>query len=372
MQHKKPLLAALIICVAAAIAWLAFGRSGDRTSVRVAVNLPLSGPIASFSGEWPNGLRLGIEDGCKEYNLAPEAFGLDLQDNQGKPSQAVAIMQSHALKGFDVYASGVSQMSAAIAREIDSYSVPHFLVSYDAHLTEAGTNRVRLLPHFKIEGPVYVKYAEIRSSKRVFAFTLNNPEINAEFTEYVEPELRKRGIEFQREVYEFGHSDFNTLVAKAQASSPDLICVSGFSVHVLPIIRALRAQGSVGDGNVLCVMDFNELLLNDTPKQDLASIAFIAPPFEFPENTEKRATWSTRYRERFKVIPTFMPAYAYDTGKLLVKVYAARSKVSKEAIIAELPYEGAAGRIEVDRFGDLSTPLGILKVRSDGTVERLY
>jgi branched-chain amino acid transport system substrate-binding protein len=338
---------------------------------RIAVNIPLSGPVASFSGEWVNGLTLGIDDASGELGVARQAFVIDAQDNQAQPSLAATIAQKQVSEGFQVYASGVSQMSKAVAPSVDNTGAVHFLVSYDAHLTEGAQNRMRILPHFKAEGPVYAEYAKTRGATRVVSFTLNNPEIQGQFTEYVEPALEAQGIAFRREVYEFPQSDFRTQALRAKGFKPDLVLVSGFSVHVLPILRALRAQGLIGDGNVLCIMDFNELLGGSVSAKELAGVAYIAPPFEFPENRPARDAWSAKYQQRFGKRPNFIPAFGYDTGRLIVAARKAKTVVNKEAIRAMLPYKGLAGEITVDAAGDLSTPLGILKVRPDGSVERI-
>ena len=135
--------------------------------------------------------------------------------------------------------------------------------------------------HYKIEGPMYPKYAKMRAAKRVFSITLNNSAIQEEFSSFVEPELKQMGVEFKREVFDWGFSDYRTLAAKAKEFQPDLIFINGFSVHILPAIQALRSQEMVKDGNVLCVMDFLDLLYNETPKSELAGVVSIAPPFDW-------------------------------------------------------------------------------------------
>lgn len=339
------------------------------STVKIAVNIPLSGPIASFSGEYANGLRMGIEDGCKELNVPCDKFDLDVQDNTGKPVQAVSIMEKQRIHGFDAYISGTSDMSNAIAKELDALPSPHLLVSFDAFLTSKGANRLRLLPHYKIEGPMYGKYARLRGAKRVFSIILNNSAILEEFNSFVDPELKKQGVKFQREVFDWGFNDFNTLALKAKKFKPDLVLVNGFAVHVLPIIQALRAQKLVADGNVLCVMDFIDLLYNNTPMKELAGATYIAPPFEIPGVIASKGEWQKRYNAKFGKIPNYVPAFAYDTGRLFVLSYSKTNGVSKDNIKAQLPYSGIAGNITVDGEGDFSSALGFVKVNAQGGLE---
>lgn len=375
-MKKRTVLAGAVVAVALATLFVYLStqdrlRSGADGSTRIAINIPLSGPVASFSGQWANGFQMGIEDGAAAAGIPLSRFAINVQDNQGQPPTAASIAQKQAASGFDVYVSGVSQMTRAVAPIVDQVAAVHFLVSYDAHLTERASNRMRILTHFKAEGPVYVEYARMRGAQRVFSFTLNNPEIQGQFTEYVEPGLEDSGASFVREVYEFTHSDFRTLALKAKAYAPDLILVSGFSVHILPIVRALRDEGMIEDGNVLCIMDFNELLLASSDWQEFEGVAYIAPPFEFPENQNSREEWSAVFQARFGTEPNFMPAFAYDTGRIVALAMERSGEVTKESVTELLPYQGVAGEISVDATGDLNTPLGILKVVAGGELERV-
>ncbi len=372
MNRKNYLIAAIaLVVVIAGVFFVTQRTSPTGNSVRIALNIPLTGPVASFSGEYANGLTMGIDDACKELGISRDLFRVDAQDNQGQPPQAATLAQKQVLSGFDVYISGVSQMSKAAAPIVDDVAATHFLVSYDAHLVEERTNRMRILAHCKIQGPVYAQYAKMRQAKRVFTFVLNNPELQQEYTEYVEPALRAAGIEPHREIYEFSHSDFRTLALKAKAVRPDLIFVSGFSLHVSPIVRALQAESMVSDGNVLCIMDFNELLGDQDANKTFAGVAYIAPPFEFPENRPQRDEWSARFKARFGKTPNFVPAYAYDTGRLIVLAQAKSGKVNKQTIREQLPYSGISGSITVDDSGDLATPLGVVQVLEDGSLKRI-
>jgi ABC-type branched-subunit amino acid transport system substrate-binding protein len=339
--------------------------------VKIAVNIPLTGPVAAFSGQYVNGLNMGIDQACKELGIDRRLFAIDAQDNQGEPQIAATIAQKQVASGFDVYISGVSQMTRAVAPIVDDACDIHFMVSYDAHLAEQHQKRVRILPHFKAEGPAYAQYAISRKAKRVLAFTLNNPEIQGQFSEFVQPVLEKAGIEFTREIYEFGHNDFRSLALKAKFAKPDVILVSGFSLHVAPILDALRSESLISDGNVLCIMDFNELLTDKESYQRYQDVAYIAPPFSFPDNAERRQAWSTDFEKKFGIAPNFLPAFAYDTGRMIVISHSKSMVVSPETITKLTPFPGVAGEITVDASGDLSTPLGILKVKANGTLERI-
>lgn len=373
MKSKTKTIIALVGAALAVVILATYFASANRettSATRIALNIPLTGPIASFSGQYANGLRMGIEDASAELGIPADSFQMDSQDNQGSPATAATIAQRQVISGFDAYISGVSQMSTAAAPIVDDVANVHLVIAYDARLVEQSDNRMRLLPHSKIQGPVYPAYAIQRGAKRVFAFVLNNPELQQEYREFAEPGLREAGIETALETFEFNHSDYRTLVQKAKAFQPDLIIVSGFSLHVLPIIQALKAEAMVNDGNVISIMDFNELLGTQEANKALAGVAYIVPSFDFPENRATRDEWSARFKARFGAVPNFVPAYAYDTGRLIVMAKNRAGTLDKKSLTAQLPNEGITGKITVDKYGDLSTPLGVLQVMEDGSLKR--
>src|SRR5262249_27660738 len=153
----------------------------------------------------------------------------------------------------DLYISGGSPMSLAIAPEISKAGIPHLLVAFDAYICHNGPNRLRILPHYKIEGPVYVDFAKRQHAKRVFiVYPNNNSAYRDEFEKIVEPALSQAGIQHASEVFDFETKDYRTLALKANQYKPDLIMVGAFSVQIYPMLSSLRNYGLVKNDNVLC------------------------------------------------------------------------------------------------------------------------
>ncbi|MFQ6113617.1 MAG: ABC transporter substrate-binding protein [bacterium] len=359
------------ILVVLGIGFAAWQACSSKTNIRIAVNIPLTGPIASFSGQYHNGLSLGIDDACKEYGVSRDKFILDVQDNTGKPSQAVSAMQKQMLQKPNIFISGTSDMSTAVAPEIQKANIPHFLVAFDAYLSRGDKNRLRILPHYKIEAPIYVKYAKMRNAKKVYIIALNLSSIDEEFSAIVEPGLSEAGIEYKREMYEFGTKEYKTIVLKVSKYKPDLIFVSGFAFHIYPILGALRTYGMIQDGSVLCTLDLVDLLHNDTPRSELEGVAFIAPLYEIPGAIEGLKEWRQRFKTKFGKQPSYVEAYAYDTGRVIVAAYKKSGVVDADTIRSVLPFEGIVGEINLDQDGDLMATLAIAEISGEGTVTRV-
>lgn len=369
---KKIKVLGVLVAVAILIALIAVSRHhADKPEARIALNIPLSGPIAAFSGEYGNGFLMGVDDACQQIGIPRSQVHVDVQDNAGKPSQAISILERQKSQGFNAYVSGTSDLSNAVSKELDTIDVPHLLIAFDAFLTQKNKNRLRILPSHKQMGPMYVQYAGMRKSTRVFSILFNSSTERSQFDKYVYPGLDAQGVVHAAEYVDFTFTDYRSLAEKAKQFNPDLIFINSFAVHILPLVEGLKAADVAKDGNVLCTMDMLDLIYTDTSPAVLSGICCIAPPFELATSSRARQDWVTKFKSRFGPTPSYVPAYAYDTAQILVRTFHARGSMSKSDILSSLPYEGVTGTVTVDKDGDYDGPLCFLKVAADGTLQEV-
>ncbi len=364
--------------VAAASVWLGAGLGvgmmsastavADGNQVRIALNLPLSGPIAVVTIPYRDGLLMGLNDGAKQFNVPRDVFVMDIGDNAGEPKQAVTVMQQQMLKPFDVYFSGVSAQTRAVAPEIDKTSAPHLLYAFDVGFTAGAANRMRILPNFSLELPIYLAYAKSKGAKRVAAIHLNYASQTQFFDEFFVPQLKQTGVEVMNEAYDIGTKDYSTLALKITAFKPDLVVLEGFSFNMLPMINALRALDYIHDGNVLTGIDFNDLLYNKTPVDQIKGVAFASPLVELPEGKQKASDFDAQFKTQYKEDPSWPGAYGYDTARVIVAAYAKAHKVTVESIESVMPFDGLVGKITLDKDRDINSTMGVGMVDAAGKV----
>jgi len=135
LLRRFSLLASFFLIIALALTGCQSGDSqeGGQESVRFALNLPLSGPIAAWSGQYPEGFRMGVNDACQEQDVNCDNFKISSQDNEGEPSQAVSVLQQQRLQEVNAYISGTSEMSNAIASQVGDLDAPHFIAAFICH-----------------------------------------------------------------------------------------------------------------------------------------------------------------------------------------------------------------------------------------------
>jgi branched-chain amino acid transport system substrate-binding protein len=339
-----------------------------KAQARIAINLPLTGPVAAYTGHIPNGFRMGLEEAEKKFNVDPSRISTDFQDNAGTATTAVSVFQKQRLDNPNVYVSGTSEAAIAIANQVDALKIPNFLIAFDPYLAHEGPNRLRVLPNSKIEGPLFVQYAKQIQAKKVFILNLNSAYANSEVDNIIGPGLKEAGIDYRREQYEFSLRDFKNLALKAKAYSPDVIFVIGYSFHLKPLLRDLRGNGLVRQGSVMASMDFIDMLYDRTPKEELASIAFACPIFEVKDAIADAPAWRQRYEARFGTPASYVEAYAYDTASLIVKALGQNGGVTTQNIRAALPLDGITGTVNLDKDGDIIATITIGMLDAQGSV----
>jgi branched-chain amino acid transport system substrate-binding protein len=364
-------LSLIVACSSVLTLGVCFAEGQPNEKIRIALNLPLSGPIAAFSGQFPNAFSMGIEDGCKQFAVDKSHFDIDSQDNGGKPSQSVTVCQKQLMEKPSVYISGTSQMSLPIAPAVSHRGIPHIFVAFDAFICRNGTNRLRFEPNFKIEAPVYVDYVRSRKAKRIYVLNCNYNSCNEQFDKLVLPELTKLGVDYKNERFDFDTKDYRSIALKVKQYNPDLIIVSGYSVHLLPLISALRNYQLVHDGNVIATLDLIDLLHSKVDRNGLAGVAFTSPDYEIPGVVKDAPAWAKRYEQRFGKEPSYVEAYAYDTGRIFVSTYKRFGKIDGQSLRAVLPFYGICGKVTIDRDGDLNSKLHVAQVTPDGAIKQI-
>lgn len=373
MKNNKVFIAIAAIALAVIVGVVGITRDSDAqtSTVRIAANLPLTGPVAAWSGEFPNGFRLGIEEESAALGLDPTIFHIDFQDNAGKPAQAATVGQKQIANGFDVYLVGSSESAKAVVDQVDPLKVPNFIVAFDPFMTSQNPARLRIMANSKVEAPLFISYAVQRKAKSVYIIHLNSAYANDEFGKIVRPALEKAGVKVMSETFDFDTKDYKTVALKAARANTDLIYICGYSFHLRPLIGDLRANGVVKGGRVVGVMDVVDFLYDGTPKAELAGLVFAAPQFDIPGAIPGAAEWRSRYEKRFGRAPTYVPAYAYDNARAIVRAYKQSGRVSVDAIRAALPFQGITGNIQVDKEGDIIATVTLAEIDEAGRVREV-
>ena len=372
-MSKKSVSYTIVAAVVAIIICLAvFNRDASQgKKLRIAGNLPLTGPVAAFSGNYPKGFIMGIDDACEKYGVDRKSIVVDFQDNQAKPADATTVFNQQATKGFDVYIVGTSEPASAVTPQLSSrHNSPTFLVAFDAYATKNDTNFFRILPNYKVESPLWIEFARKSNAKKIFTITLNISSIEEQYAENICPVLIEDGIEIVREKFDFSTTDFRSIALKVREANPDLIFITGFSFQLQLAINALRELDLVKDRNVMTTIDLVDFFPASSFDKSFEGIVFPCPFYEIPNKTKDADAFKAAFNKKHGVSPTYIEAYAYDTAYLLIHTLKEYGKISSETL-SKSTFDGVTGTVQFDQERDVATSIQLVTVR-DGKIIAIF
>lgn len=370
-MNKKLLITSLVlaaIVIVSVVAVLQRRGTGGTDQVRIAINLPLTGPIAAWSGQFANGFRMGVDDACKELGLDASQLLIDAQDNTANPTQAVSIFRKQQLDRPTAYITVTTGAANAIGPLLDNTGIPHFIAAFDPFIVANSPERLRVMANSKLEAPLFIQYAKSSSAKTVYIVHLDFSYAEEQMGKIVEPALKELGVRTFRERFALQDRDFKTIAEKVKVENPDLIFLVGYSFHLQALVGDLRTAGLAAPGRIMTSMDLVDLLHSDSPRQDLEGVVFACPHFDIPGKVKGADLWRERFTKRFGVRPTYVPAYAYDNAQLLVRALKQSGKVTVDSIKSVGVFEGPSGNIELDDQGDLVSTLSTATLDRDGRI----
>lgn len=366
-MKRRIVLFSLFLIAALVIIALALKDKHGKT--RIAINIPLTGPVASITGNYPKGFKMGIEDACAKYGIDPSSIEILVDDNKATSVESASVYRRQTINRIDAFISGTTEAATVTLPQIDALpNVANFLIAFDSFLTRDGKQRFRLFPSFKTESEIWISYITLKKPTRVVALTLNIPATEEQFSKTVCPFILATGASVHRERFDFATTDFRTIALRIKDKNPDCILISGYSFQLRLAIKAIQELSIVPNINMMCSMDFCDFLAEDGSRNALSGISFAAPNFIVNQGDVKTQNWKDRFKEKFATNPAYPEAYAYDLGFLFVKSLHSYHDVKPSSLLSVEPFDGISGRVKFDEDRDSICSLSLVRIDHTGVV----
>jgi branched-chain amino acid transport system substrate-binding protein len=370
MHHSKALRSAFSLLTVGAL-FLLFGCTSQSSdtglkTIRIAANLPMTGPSAIYGQAIKEGAELAIED-LKRTDPTGPGFAIDWQDNAGDPQKAVNIFQKHMDTEYDIYWSGVNQQNATIKDQLDLKGMPHFVWVLDAAINNKREgiasikNNFCCWVNFKIEPSLLLNYANAHKAKNVAIVYKQSPGAEEEYKRTI-PALKAMGISnVLVDSYDPASADYKAIASKVKDFKPDLIILSGSPANFVGLIRALKPLDLIHNGNTIC--SYELLDASELGQDELEGLRVITPMFTTHLDNPGITGWSEHFYKKTNRRPSYTDAYAYDAINMLYA--AARSMMlpaSSEQWVNALhavKLNGVTGPLAFDSDGTLCTPVEV-------------
>lgn len=243
-MDKKSIIKGLL-CIVMISAFTVTAMAAE--TIKIGVNVPLTGFAASDGESALNGAKLAMEQINKAGGIDGKQLELVVYDDQASPRQSVPIAtklieKDKVLVGVSCSYSGPTRAAAGVYQ---SAKVP-YISAYAIHpdITRAGDYVFRTSFVGEVQGRAGAKLAgEILKKKRAVLITLNN-DFGKSLVAGFKEKAKSYGVSIVNEYpYSIKDRQFGPIVARVRADKPDVIYATGYFFTAGPLVTQLRAVG---------------------------------------------------------------------------------------------------------------------------------
>jgi branched-chain amino acid transport system substrate-binding protein len=344
-------IVAIIIIVA--IVWGAAAHRSSKT-IKIGIVAPLTGGANVYGTGLVNGARMAIND--LPANIRG-SYELVVEDDGTKPAQsATAAQKLISIDHVQALISVTSGTGNAVKAVASAAKVPHICVCADTRIGDATDFTNSVMPDE--ETLAWLREAAARGVKTAAIITQNQPAFNLMNADLVKAATSTGITIVSNQTIEPTVQDFNTIIAKAKTTKPDIYLI-GFFPPQLDIIGTQLQNQSVKNTSGIATFTTGAKpeLWNDKWYTDASLV-----------DTAFKSRFEAAYpgqRFNVRVVPQ-----GYDSVNLLVAAFRSGKDVS-EYIRDLASYDGKAGKL-TKAAGEsvFHSPIGIWEMK-DGAGTQL-
>jgi branched-chain amino acid transport system substrate-binding protein len=332
--------------------------NSNKVEVSIACNLPLSSDLASYGEPVKRGVELALDELKAGKMLDSVDLKFDFQDNAGNSAKANNILRSQFQNKPNVYVSGLDVQTASIIKQFSTTNIPHFVWTFEPFICMENKNTFRTWTNFRGEAQFYIDFAKSRNPKRVAMVFVDEPGSRLQFDSIIKPGVSAFGVkDIFIEGFGFEKSDFKDLAQKIKNFKADVLLLNGYDIHLVQLLKELRAIDGIKDNNSMCSID----LLDAAPQLDpnvVEGLRCTAPIFNSRSQEVKYTDWRTKFKAKFNTEPKYTDAYAYDmTFAIYQAAKSMKMPIDNDLLQKKLlstNFEGLTGKVSFDKYGDIN------------------
>lgn len=212
---------------------------GEKQTVKIGLNLPLSGGVAFLGEPAKKAAELALKDaGVTKYN-----YELVFEDDQFSPklsaTAASKLINIDKVLAIIEFGSGTGNAINSIA---EAGKTVQFSLASDPTVAKGVYNYVHWTPPFK-EGQLLAQELIKRGYKKVSIIDTNHPGPLA-VTDAVKEFVKGSGVEIvSYDLTNVGEKDFKTIITKIKKANPDMIVLEMFSPEIEIAARQMKELG---------------------------------------------------------------------------------------------------------------------------------
>ena len=336
----------------------------------------MTGGTASFGKSTDSGIKMAIAEANASGGVLGRQIRVQLEDNGGKPDQAVTAVQKLISSDNVVAILGdvASSNSLAAAPICQNAKVPMLSpTSTNPKVTQVGDYIFRACFIDPDQGPICARFAKDQlKAKTAAVFIDTKSDYSRGLAKYFIEEFSKTGKIVKTDYYSAGDNDFRAQLTNIKATNPDVLFIPGYYTEVGAI--ALQARE----------LKINQPLLGgdgwDSPKlTEIGKDAVQGSYFSTHYSSESTDPRVKKFVADFKKqnngeTPDALCAVAYDSANMMLAAIkkagvaepneGSRQKI-RDALAATKDFPGVTGNITLNKDRNAVKQLVMVQVKGN-------
>lgn len=354
---KKRLLAALMVCVLAALP-LAGCQSGGEGSTGDEIVIgglaPLTGSVSVYGIATNNGVQMAFD----EINAAGGVLGKQIkyicEDEKGDATEATNAYRKLVDRDKVVAIIGdvTSKPAAAVAQASVADNIPIVTATATAlNVTEAGKNVFRVCFTDPEQGEIMANYAQKLGKKTAAVIYDTSDDYSKGLRDSFKATAEELGITVVAdEGFAKGAVDFRPQLTNIKAKNPEVLFVPTYYEQAALI--AVQAK-EIGLSTQIVGADGWDGVIGKVDKSNLDAVngAYYCSQYTAESTDERVQAFIKNYKEKFGEEPNQFSVLGYDAAYMMAEAIKNAGSTEKQAIIdalTVLEYNGLTGQMHFD------------------------
>jgi len=368
-KTTKIILWVVIAIIVIGVIWYGASRkSTEKETIKIGAILPLTGKAAQY-GQWAkNGFDLATE----EINSLNYPYRLEMiyEDDAGDPKTGVSAFQKMISTDKISVVTGLilSKVALAVAPIAEQNKIVLLSTSASSdEMRNAGDyifrNRESGIIHGQSMADYVFKKLGIKKAGALYA----NAENGITYAQAFKEQFQKLGGEIDfYEAFSEGETDFRTQLIKVKNKNLEVLYVPGLVTEIGQILK--QAEELDLGIKFLSSGGAEAPKLIEIAGKAAENLIYTYPAFNPDSLNETVKRFTSKYLEKFGTKPEFIAANSYDAIKILAEIfkkYGHNSSQIKDGLYGTKNYNGVAGILSFDEYGDVIKPV-MLKIVKNG------
>lgn len=312
---------------------------------RLGVSIPQTGVATQVGESFMRGLDLAKEENNADLSIFVE----DDQCNakEGLTTTKKLIEENHV----DMILGPICTVAILSSSQyVEEQGIPRITTGVVLQkVAEAGPNHFSTMPEMKHQMRRIMQYAKEQEYVTISVLAVND-DLGRESIDELQKVAMQEGIVIiQKEYFERGENQFQTVLLKLAEKNPDAIYLMGYVPELINILTQ-KEQLQIGIPALTWSLFQDPAVLE--MEKTAETVVYTYP--EDPRSLAKKEHFKNKYWEKYGAEPDIYAANGYDTYLIAVEVSKSCGKnhnCIREYLSNVQEYEGANGFITVDARG---------------------